>query len=166
MEKKVSEKDGTVKYLFALENDNLIEAVLMRYSYGNAVCVSTQVGCRMGCTFCASTLEGVEANLSAGEMLSQVYEIQKDLGERISSVVLMGSGEPLDNYANVLKFIRMLNDEKGLGIGQRHITLSTCGLVDKISTLQEEDLQITLAVSLHAPNDEIRKPNYADIQKA
>ncbi|MGE4215156.1 MAG: 23S rRNA (adenine(2503)-C(2))-methyltransferase RlmN [Anaerotignaceae bacterium] len=156
VEKRVSEKDGTTKYLFGLENDNLIEAVVMRYSYGNAVCVSTQVGCRMGCTFCASTLDGVEANLSAGEMLSQVYEIQKDLGERISSVVLMGSGEPLDNYDSVIKFIRMLNDENGLGIGQRHITLSTCGLVDKMNRLQEEDLQITLAVSLHAPNDEIR----------
>lgn len=156
VEKKVSEKDGTTKYLFGLENDNLIEAVVMRYSYGNAVCVSTQVGCRMGCTFCASTLDGVEANLSVGEMLSQVYEIQKDLGERISSVVLMGSGEPLDNYDSVIKFIRMLNDENGLGIGQRHITLSTCGLIDKMNKLQEEDLQITLAVSLHAPNDEIR----------
>ena len=156
VEKRVSEKDGTAKYLFGLENDNLIEAVVMRYSYGNAVCVSTQVGCRMGCTFCASTLDGVEANLTTGEMLSQVYEIQKDLGERISSVVLMGSGEPLDNYDNVIKFIRMLNDENGLGIGQRHITLSTCGLIDKMSRLQEEDLQITLAVSLHAPNDEIR----------
>ncbi|MDD3570724.1 MAG: 23S rRNA (adenine(2503)-C(2))-methyltransferase RlmN, partial [Lachnospiraceae bacterium] len=156
VEKRVSEKDGTTKYLFGLENDNLIEAVVMRYSYGNAVCVSTQVGCRMGCTFCASTLDGVEANLSTGEMLSEVYEIQKDLGERISSVVLMGSGEPLDNYDNVIKFIRMLNDENGLGIGQRHITLSTCGLIDKMNKLQEEDLQITLAVSLHAPNDEIR----------
>lgn len=156
VEKRVSEKDGTTKYLFGLENDNLIEAVVMRYSYGNAVCVSTQVGCRMGCTFCASTLDGVEANLTTGEMLSEVYEIQKDLGERISSVVLMGSGEPLDNYDNVIKFIRMLNDENGLGIGQRHITLSTCGLIDKMSKLQEEDLQITLAVSLHAPNDEIR----------
>lgn len=156
VEKRVSEKDGTTKYLFGLENDNLIEAVLMRYSYGNAVCVSTQVGCRMGCTFCASTLDGVEANLTTGEMLSEVYEIQKDLGERISSVVLMGSGEPLDNYDNVIKFIRMLNDENGLGIGQRHITLSTCGLIDKMNKLQEEDLQITLAVSLHAPNDEIR----------
>lgn len=156
VEKRVSEKDGTTKYLFGLENDNLIEAVVMRYSYGNAVCVSTQVGCRMGCTFCASTLDGVEANLTTGEMLSEVYEIQKDLGERISSVVLMGSGEPLDNYDNVIKFIRMLNDENGLGIGQRHITLSTCGLIDKMNKLQEEDLQITLAVSLHAPNDEIR----------
>lgn len=156
VEKRVSEKDGTTKYLFSLENDSLIEAVLMRYSYGNAVCVSTQVGCRMGCSFCASTIDGVERNLSTGEMLSQVYEIQKDLGERISSVVLMGSGEPLDNYDSVIKFIRMLNDEKGLGIGQRHITLSTCGIIDKIHLLMDEDLQITLAVSLHAPNDEIR----------
>ncbi len=156
VEKTVSQKDGTVKYLFALENDSLIESVLMRYSYGNAVCVSTQAGCKMGCTFCASTLDGVESNLSTGEILSQVYEIQKDIGERISSVVLMGSGEPLDNYNNVIKFIKLINDEKGLGIGQRHITLSTCGLIEKINMLMDEDLQITLAVSLHAPNDEIR----------
>ena len=156
LEKRVSKQDGTTKYLFALENDNIIESVLMRYGYGNAVCISTQVGCRMGCTFCASTLDGVERNLTAGEMLSQIYEIQKDTGERVSSVVLMGSGEPLDNYDNVIKFIRLLNDKDGLNIGQRHITLSTCGLIEKIYKLADECLQITLAVSLHAPNDEIR----------
>ncbi len=156
VEKHVSKQDNTTKYLFALENDNIIESVLMRYSYGNAVCISTQVGCRMGCTFCASTLDGVERNLTAGEMLSQIYEIQKDTGERVSSVVLMGSGEPLDNYDNVLKFIRLLNDKDGLNIGQRHITLSTCGLIEKMYRLADEGLQITLAVSLHAPNDEIR----------
>ncbi|MGL4789854.1 MAG: 23S rRNA (adenine(2503)-C(2))-methyltransferase RlmN [Anaerotignaceae bacterium] len=156
VKKQTSEKDGTTKYLFALENDCLIEAVLMRYGYGNAVCVSTQAGCKMGCTFCASTIDGIECNLSAGEILSQVYEIQKDLGERISSVVLMGSGEPLDNYDSVVKFIRLVNNENGLGIGQRHITLSTCGLVEKIHKLKDEELQITLAISLHAPNDTIR----------
>ncbi len=156
LERHVSKQDNTTKYLFALENDNIIESVLMRYNYGNAVCISTQVGCRMGCTFCASTLDGVERNLTAGEMLSQIYEIQKDTGERVSSVVLMGSGEPLDNYDNVLKFIRLLNDKDGLNIGQRHITLSTCGLIEKMYNLADEGLQITLAVSLHAPNDEIR----------
>ena len=155
VDKKVS-TDGTQKYLFALEDGNVIESVLMRYSYGNAVCVSTQVGFRMGCAFCASTLNGLEKNLTAGEILSQVYEISRDIGERISSVVLMGSGEPLDNYANVIRFIRLVNDKNGANIGQRHITLSTCGLADKIDVLNEEGLQITLAVSLHAPNDEIR----------
>ena len=155
VDKKVS-SDGTQKYLFALEDGNVIESVLMRYSYGNAVCVSTQVGCRMGCAFCASTLNGLEKNLTAGEILSQIYEISHDIGERISSVVLMGSGEPLDNYANVIRFIRLVNDKNGANIGQRHITLSTCGLADKIDVLKEEGLQITLAVSLHAPNDEIR----------
>ena len=156
VEKLESQKDGTSKYLFALDNDNVIESVLMRYSYGNAVCVSTQAGCRMGCAFCASTLNGLEYNLLAGEMLSQVYKIQEDIGERISSIVLMGSGEPLDNYDNAVKFIKLVNSGNGLGIGQRHITLSTCGLADGIDRLREENLQITLAVSLHAPNDEIR----------
>jgi len=156
VEKKESQ-DGTVKYLFALDNDNIIESVLMRYSFGNAVCVSSQAGCRMGCAFCASTINGLEYSLLAGEILSQVYEIQKDTGTRVSNVVLMGSGEPLDNYENVLRFIKLLNDENGLSIGQRHITLSTCGLAENILKLRDEDLQITLAVSLHAPNDEIRK---------
>ncbi len=156
VDKLQSQKDGTTKYLFALDNDNVIESVLMCYSYGNAVCVSSQAGCRMGCAFCASTLNGLEYNLLAGEILSQIYMIQEDIGERISSVVLMGSGEPLDNYDNVLKFIKILNSENGIGIGQRHITLSTCGLADGIDRLRGEDLQITLAVSLHAPNDEIR----------
>ena len=152
----VSQEDGTRKYLFALENGSVIESVLMKYEHGNTVCISTQAGCRMGCKFCASTLDGVERSLTAGEMLSQVYAIQKDCGERIHGVVLMGSGEPLDNYKNVLKFLRLINDPKGQNMGQRHITLSTCGLVDKIYDLAEEGLQITLAVSLHAPNDEIR----------
>ena len=155
VDKKVS-TDGTAKYLFGFEDGNVIESVLMRYSYGNAVCVSTQIGCRMGCTFCASTLDGLERNLTAGEILSQVYEISNDIGERISSVVLMGSGEPLDNYDNVIRFVKLLNSRDGADIGQRHITLSTCGLADRIDRLKAEDLQITLAISLHAPNDEIR----------
>lgn len=157
VERLLSKQDGTRKYLFALENGSVIESVLMQYEYGNTVCVSTQAGCRMGCRFCASTLDGVERSLTAGEMLSQVYTIQKDLGERISGVVLMGSGEPLDNYDAVLRFIRLLNDPAGQNIGQRHITLSTCGLVENMYRLAEEDLQITLAVSLHAPNDDIRR---------
>lgn len=156
VDKLVSKTDGTTKYLFVLDNDSIIESVLMRYSFGNAVCVSTQAGCRMGCTFCASTLNGVECSLTAGEILSQVYAIQKDSGERVSNVVLMGSGEPLDNYDNVIKFIRILNSKEGLDIGQRHITLSTCGLTEKMKELAGLKLQITLAVSLHAPNDEIR----------
>ncbi|MBM6830153.1 23S rRNA (adenine(2503)-C(2))-methyltransferase RlmN [Anaerotignum lactatifermentans] len=157
VERLLSREDGTRKYLFALENGSVIESVLMQYDYGNTVCVSTQAGCRMGCRFCASTLDGVERSLTASEMLSQVYEIQKDLGRRISGVVLMGSGEPLDNYENVLRFLRLLNDPSGQNMGQRHMTLSTCGLIDKIYDLAEENLQITLAVSLHAPNDEIRR---------
>ncbi len=156
VQKLVSQADGTRKYLFALENGSVIESVLMKYEYGNTVCISTQAGCRMGCRFCASTIDGVERSLTAGEMLSQVYAIQKDCGERVNGVVLMGSGEPLDNYDNVLKFLRLINDPKGQNMGQRHITLSTCGLVDKIYELAEENLQITLAVSLHAPNDAIR----------
>ena len=153
----VSQVDGTRKYLFALENDSVIESVLMKYDHGNTVCISTQAGCRMGCLFCASTLDGVERNLTAGEMLSQIYEIQKDCGERIHGVVLMGSGEPLDNYESVIKFIHLINHPQGQNMGQRHITLSTCGLIDKMYRLEEEHLQITLAVSLHAPNDEIRR---------
>lgn len=152
----ISQIDGTRKYLFALENGSVIESVLMKYDHGNTVCVSTQAGCKMGCRFCASTIGGVERNLTAGEILSQVYEIQKDCGERVSGVVLMGSGEPLDNYAAVLRFIRLINDPLGQNMGQRHITLSTCGLIEKMSELAMEELQITLAVSLHAPNDEIR----------
>ncbi|WP_458407656.1 23S rRNA (adenine(2503)-C(2))-methyltransferase RlmN [Anaerotignum sp.] len=154
--KLVSQIDGTRKYLFALSDGAIIESVLMKYEHGNTVCISTQVGCRMGCKFCASTLDGVERGLTAGEMLSQIYAIQKDCGERVHGTVLMGSGEPLDNYDNVVKFLRLINDPKGQNMGQRHITLSTCGLVDKMYELAEEDLQITLAVSLHAPNDGIR----------
>ena len=152
----VSQIDGTRKYLFALHDGAIIESVLMKYEHGNTVCISTQVGCRMGCKFCASTLDGVERGLTPGELLSQIYAIQKDCGERVHGTVLMGSGEPLDNYENVAKFLHLINDPKGQNMGQRHITLSTCGLVEKINRLAEENLQITLAVSLHAPNDGIR----------
>ncbi|GFI61240.1 putative dual-specificity RNA methyltransferase RlmN [Clostridiales bacterium] len=154
--KFVSKIDNTTKYLFELENNYIIESVFMQYSYGNTVCISTQAGCRMGCQFCASTIDGVEKNLLPSEMLSQVYNIERDKGEKVSGVVLMGSGEPLDNYDNVLKFIRLINSADGKNMGQRHITLSTCGLVKEMYRLADEKLQITLAVSLHAPNDNIR----------
>lgn len=157
VKKLVSQIDGTQKYLFETQDGFLIESVFMKYHYGNTACISTQAGCRMGCLFCASTLNGVDRNLTAGEMLSQIYEMQKDTGEKISSVVLMGSGEPLDNYENVLQFLHLVNHENGLHLGQRHITLSTCGIIENIYRLMEEQLQITLAVSLHAPNDDIRK---------
>lgn len=153
----VSKIDGTRKYLFELPDGNVIESVLMQYKHGYSVCVSSQVGCRMGCRFCASTLNGLARNMTAGEMLEEVYAIQRDLGERISHVVIMGSGEPLDNYENVVRFIRMLSDEHGLHMSQRNITLSTCGLVPQIERLADEDLVITLAVSLHAADDESRK---------
>jgi 23S rRNA (adenine2503-C2)-methyltransferase len=151
-------KDGeTTKYLFRLSDDRVIESVWMKYHHGNSVCISSQVGCRMGCQFCASTLGGLERNLSASEMLSQIYEIQRLSGERVSNVVVMGTGEPLDNYDNLVKFIQILTDEHGLNISQRNITVSTCGLVPKIKELAEKQLQITLAISLHAPNDELRR---------
>lgn len=155
--KQVSRVGDTAKYLFLLEDGNVVESVWMKYHHGNSVCISSQVGCRMGCTFCASTLKGLERNLSAGEMLSQIYEIQRETGERVSNVIVMGMGEPLDNYENLIRFIRLLSDEKGICISQRNITVSTCGLVDKMRDLMQEKFQITLAVSLHAPNDEIRR---------
>ena len=160
--KKLQGKDGTIKYLYRLGDGNIIEGVLMSYKYGNTLCVSTQVGCRMGCTFCASTLGGLIRNLSAGEILSQVLCVNRDIGgthkdRKITNIVLMGSGEPLDNYDNVLKFLRLVSSPDGINISQRNISLSTCGLVDKINKLSEENLQITLTISLHAPNDEIRK---------
>lgn len=157
LEKQISGKKDTIKYLFSLPDGNVIESVWMKYRHGNSVCISSQVGCRMGCTFCASTLTGLTRNLTAGEMLSQVYEIQRDTGERVSNVIVMGIGEPLDNYDNLIKFIKLLSSEKGIRISQRNITVSTCGLVEKIRELMKERLQITLAISLHAPNDEIRR---------
>jgi len=157
VKKLVSTKDGTRKYLFELKNDTIIESVLMNYDHGNVACISSQAGCRMGCVFCASTLNGLDRNLTAGEYSAQIYEIQKDIGERVSGVVIMGCGEPLDNYDNTIKFIELITSEKGLSIGQRNITISTCGLVDKILDFSNEGLKVNLAISLHAPNDEIRK---------
>ncbi len=153
----VSSIDGTRKYLFRLSDGNVIESVLMKYKFGNSVCISSQVGCRMGCRFCASTLDGLARNLTASEMLDEVYSIQRDIGERISNVVIMGSGEPLDNYDQVLRFLKLISDEKGLHISQRNLTMSTCGLVPEIMALAKEQLQITLAISLHAVNDERRR---------
>ncbi len=155
-ERQVS-SDGTGKYLMELSDGNYIESVLIKYKYGNSVCISTQVGCRMGCCFCASTVGGLVRNLTVSEMLGQIYEIQRITGERVSHVILMGIGEPLDNYSNVVKMIRMLSDGHGLQISQRNITLSTCGLVGQIRRLAEEGLAITLAISLHAPNDTLRQ---------
>lgn len=149
--------DGTSKFLMELSDGNHIESVLMKYKHGNSVCISTQAGCRMGCRFCASTVGGLIRSLRPSEMLDQVYEIQRITKERVSNVILMGIGEPLDNYENVMKFIRMLSDEHGLNISQRNITLSTCGLVEQMERLAEEELAITLAVSLHAPNDMLRR---------
>lgn len=153
----ISKTDGTRKYLFGLEDGNVIESVLMKYKHGNSVCISSQVGCRMGCRFCASTLGGLTRNLRPGEMLDQIYKIQKHSGERVSNLVVMGTGEPLDNYENLLTFIRMLSDEHGLHISQRNITVSTCGIVPRMYDLAEEKLQITLALSLHASSQEKRK---------
>ena len=152
-----SNVDETKKMLLALKDNNLIECVLMKYKHGNSICISTQVGCRMGCKFCASTLGGRIRNLTAGEILSEVIVAQDYLGERISNIVLMGSGEPLDNYDNVVKFLELVNAEYGLNIGQRHITLSTCGIVPKIYELADLEMSITLAISLHAFSDEKRK---------
>ena len=155
-EKYVSKIDGTVKYLFALPDGNCIESVVMRYHHGLTICISSQVGCRMGCRFCASTIGGLYRNLTPGEIINQVIFAQKDLGERISNIVMMGIGEPLDNFENVVKFLHNVNHEKGLNIGYRHITVSTCGVVPVIYELAKENLPITLTISLHAPNDEIR----------
>ena len=157
VDRLVSEIDGTRKYLFRMEDGSIIESVLMKYKHGNSVCISSQVGCRMGCRFCASTLLGLERHLTAAEMLGQVYAIQKESGERVSNVVIMGTGEPLDNYDNLLVFLRMLTDENGLNISQRNVTVSTCGIVPKMYELAEEKLQITLALSLHATTDEKRR---------
>ena len=155
-EKYVSKIDGTVKYHFELPDGNCIESVVMRYHHGLTICISSQVGCRMGCRFCASTIGGLYRSLTAGEILNQVIFAQKDMGERISNIVMMGIGEPLDNFDNVIKFLHNVNHEKGLNIGYRHISLSTCGVVPMIYRLADEKLPITLTISLHAPNDEIR----------
>jgi len=154
--RSVGDGNNTKKYLFELDKGTIIECVLMRYSFGNSVCISTQAGCAMACRFCASASGGLERDLTAGEIVGQVYGISEDIGERIGNIVLMGSGEPLENYGNVIRSIRLINDIRGANIGQRHITLSTCGITDRIYDLAEENLQINLAVSLHAPNDGIR----------
>lgn len=158
--KLVSKFDGTVKYLFRLGDGEHVEGVRMAYKRGGSLCISTQCGCRMGCTFCASTLTGLCRNLTPSEMLSEVYLAAKDAeenGEKIASIVLMGIGEPLDNFDNVMDFLTIVTSEQGFNMGMRHISLSTCGLVDKIYKLAEKKLQLTLSVSLHAPNDEIRR---------
>ena len=154
--RQASKLDGTVKYLWRLADGNCVESVLMRYHHGNTVCISSEVGCAMGCAFCASTLGGLVRRLTPAEMLDQVLFTQLDSGLPISNIVLMGIGEPLDNYDNVLKFLRLVNHPDGLNIGMRHISLSTCGLVPRISRLAGEDLQLTLSVSLHAPTNAIR----------
>lgn len=156
VKKQLSKDKDTIKYLLKLKDKNVIETVVIKYRFGYTQCVSTQVGCRMGCAFCASTINGMERNLSSGEMIEQILAAQRDLGHKISRVVLMGSGEPFDNYDEVLKFVRCINSDNGLNIGQRHITISTCGIVPGIMKLADEGLQVNLAVSLHAPDDEIR----------
>ena len=156
LRKQTSAADGTVKYLWELSDGNAVETVVMRYSHGLTVCISTQVGCRMGCAFCASTIGGLVRNLTAAEMLDEVLCSQAETGEQIGHVVLMGIGEPLDNYENVLRFLRIVNRPEGLNIGMRHIALSTCGLDERLEDLAAEDLQLTLALSLHAPDDETR----------
>ena len=154
--KQVSKLDGTIKYLWELSDGNCIETVLMRYKHGNTVCISCQVGCRMGCAFCASTLAGKVRDLTPAEMIAQVLFTQLDSGEPVSNIVLMGIGEPLDNFDTVMKFLTLVNHPEGLNIGMRHISLSTCGLTDKIDKLAQYGLQLTLSVSLHAPDDETR----------
>ena len=157
VEKLCSEIDGTIKYLFELSDSHIIESVLMRYKHGNSVCISSQVGCRMGCRFCASTVEGRVRNLLPAEMVGQIYAISKDTGERVSNIVVMGSGEPLEELDVTLRFIELINHPSGQNIGQRHITVSTCGLVPEIKTLARQQLQINLALSLHATTDEKRQ---------
>ena len=156
-EKVVSKADGTAKYLMETHDGGIIESVAMNHDYGFSICVSSQIGCRMGCRFCASTILGLQRSLTASEMLAQIYNISRDVGKRVDNIVIMGIGEPFDNYDEVLKFIRMISDEHGQNLSMRSITVSTCGLVDKIYRFADEDLAVTLAISLHAPNDEIRK---------
>ncbi len=157
LERFDSKQDETKKYLLLLEDGNIIETVFLKYKYGNTLCISSQVGCKMGCVFCASTKNGFIRNLTAAEMLNQIYMVQKDSGEKISNIVIMGTGEPLENYDNLLKFFDIINDEKGQNISLRKITMSTCGLVPKIYDLADLDLQITLAVSLHSANQKKRE---------
>lgn len=154
--KLTSKIDGTQKYLLRLKDNNCVEAVLMKYKYGNSVCISTQVGCRMGCKFCASTLAGLVRSLEPSEMLDEIYTVTRDSGQRVSNVVLMGIGEPFDNYDNVMKFLHILSSPEGYNLSLRHLSLSTCGLVDRIYQLAEKKVGLTLSISLHAPNDEIR----------
>ena len=154
--KQESQRDGTIKYLWRLADGNCVETVLMRYHYGNTVCISTQVGCRMGCAFCASTIGGLVRKLEPYEMLDEVLFTQVDSGQPISHIVLMGIGEPLDNFDNVMRFLELVNSEEGMNISMRHISLSTCGLVPMIDKLAEKKLQLSLAISLHGPTDEIR----------
>ena len=154
---QTSKIDGTKKYLFALSDGNYVESVWMQYHHGNSVCISSQVGCRMGCRFCASTLDGLERNLTPSEMLDQIYAISRSTGGRVSNVVVMGTGEPLDNYDNLLRFIHMVTDANGLNISQRNITVSTCGIVENMRRLADEKLQITLALSLHGSTQEKRQ---------
>ena len=155
-EVQISKLDGTRKYLFLLEDGNVIESVLMRYKHGNSVCISSQVGCRMGCRFCASTLDGLVRGLRPSEMMDQIYQIGKDIGERISNIVVMGTGEPMDNFDSLLRFIELLTDENGLNISQRNLTVSTCGIVPRMRELADKKLQITLALSLHASTQKKR----------
>lgn len=157
VDRKISRIDGTQKFLFAMDDDALVESVFMKYKFGNSVCISSQVGCRMGCRFCASTLDGLQRNLLAGEMLGEVYAVQNITGGKISHVVIMGTGEPLDNYDNVVRFLHMLTDEQGMHLSMRNVTLSTCGIVPRIYDLAKEHLSITLALSLHATTDEKRR---------
>ena len=157
IDRQVSKLDGTQKYLFAMGDNSLVESVFMRYKFGNSVCISSQVGCRMGCRFCASTLDGLFRSLTPSEMLDQIYEISRVTGERVSHVVVMGTGEPLDNYDNLVRFLHLLTDENGLNISQRNVTVSTCGIVPRIYDLADEKLSITLALSLHAVTDEKRR---------
>ena len=156
LEKHVSQLDGTEKYLWRTTDGEAIESVVMQYAHGNTICISTQVGCRMGCAFCASAIGGLVRNLSASEILDQVLFSQRDSGKKISNIVLMGIGEPLDNFDNVVRFLKLINNPAGLNIGARHITLSTCGIIENIDKLADCGIQLTLSVSLHAPDDETR----------
>lgn len=157
VDRLVSSIDGTSKFIFQLYDGSIIESVLMKYHHGNSVCISSQVGCRMGCRFCASTLDGLSRNLLPSEMLDQIYYIQRATGERVSNIVIMGTGEPFDNFEAVMRFVELVTNDKGLNLSQRHITISTCGLVPQIREFADRKMQCNLAISLHAPNDEMRK---------